>query len=398
MGRAFRSLSWQTAAVTFSSHALATGKCDGIFVGCGKAARLSEMKHKVIRVGLLGFGNAARWLHFPVLRRLPGVELVGVADFSESKRAEVAKLAPELLICEDFSGLLNSGLDALVVCTPNALHARNAIDALSMGLDVYLEKPMATSLPEAEHLASAFLKSDRIGMLGLNYRYGKMQKAACEAVVSGRLGEAVAIRGIFSTQLRELPEWKRDRNQGGGALLDLAMHHLDLACWMMRGSPTSVTCRVQSHATEHDTVFLEAEFPGGLGAQFLASFCAGENDVFEIHGTKARAIIDRHRTDRCEFQPSGLEKMRFDRLHSAAEALFNPSYWIQKLTYNQREISYRHAMSAFVEACRLRKPVHPDFSDGLRLARILDAAERSSAEGRRIAIPQSKEREQEVSP
>lgn len=349
------------------------------------------MKREPIRLGLIGFGNAARWLHFPALRSLSGVRLIGIADSSPERRAEAAKLAPQLLVCEDFSSLISSGLDAVVVCSPSALHAPHATEALAAGLDVYLEKPMAVSLPEAEHLAAAFLESDRIGMLGLNYRYGKMQTDAYEAAESGHLGELVAIRGVFSTQLRELPEWKRHRKQGGGALLDLAIHHLDLACSMMRGGPTSVTCRVQSHATEEDTVFLEAEFPGGVGAQFLASFCAGENDVFEIHGTRARAIIDRHRTDCCEYQPAGLEKMRLGRLQSAAAAFFNPGYWWQKFSRHQRESSYHRAMETFVEACRSRKPVRPNFCDGLRLARIMDAAERSSAEGHRIYLAQDNE-------
>jgi predicted dehydrogenase len=346
------------------------------------------MKHKVIRIGLLGFGNAARWLHFPVLRRLRGVELVGVADSSDSKRAEVAKLAPELLICEDFPGLITSGLDALVICTPNALHAPNAIEALSAGLDVYLEKPMAVSLPEAEQLAEVFRNSNRIGMLGLNYRFGEMQQAACEAVQSGRLGKVVAIRGLFSARQHELPAWKKHREQGGGALLDLAVHHMDLACWMMRSTPTSVVCRIHSQTTEDDTVFLEAEFPGGIGAQFLASLSAGENDVFEIYGTEGCARIDRYRTDRCEFRPTGLERVRFDPFYHAARAFFSPAYWWKKLAGRQREGSYHRALEVFVDACRSRRPVHPDFSDGLRLARILDAAERSSTTGSRIPVPQ----------
>lgn len=345
------------------------------------------------RMGLLGFGNAAQSLHLPVLRRLAGVELVGVADPAVERRSAFAKLAPGLVVCEDFSELAACGLDAVVVCTPNALHARNAVEALSMGLDVYLEKPMATSLTEAEQLVAACHNSDRIAMLGLNYRFGEMQSAAYEAVQAGRLGKVVAIRGVFSTQASGLPDWKRHRAQGGGALLDLALHHLDLACWIMSINPTAVSCRIQSRATEDDTVFLEAEFPEGAGAQFLASLCAGENDVFEIHGTKARTIIDQHRSDRCEFQSVSLEKMRFRRLSHAVVAFSNPGYWLQKFTHQPRANSYRRAMEAFVEACRSRHPIHPDFSDGLRLARILDAAERSSAEGRRIAVPLTEQAE-----
>ncbi len=347
------------------------------------------MMKERLRIGLLGFGNAARWLHFPVLSRLPKVELVGVAEPQSVRRAEAQKLAPGILICQDLQGLAAAGLDAVVICTPNPQHAAVAAEALALGLDVYLEKPMTISLPDAERLISAWKSSGRIGMLGMNYRFGKRQAAAREAAQNGRLGDIVAIRGMFSTRLRPLPPWKQQRASGGGALLDLALHHLDLACWILQAEPLSVSCRIHSQVTEHDTVFLEAEFPGGVGAQFIASLCAGETDVFEIHGTERRVILDRHRTDRCEFQPAGLEKMRLGRLQTAAAAFFHPGYWWKKIARLPAEDSYRQAMEVFVDACLTRTPVEPGFCDGLRLARIVDAAERSASQGRRISLLES---------
>jgi predicted dehydrogenase len=344
------------------------------------------MRKDRLRVGLLGFGNAARWLHFPVLRRLPQVELAGIAEPQAARRSEAQKLAPGILICEDLQGLAAAGLDAVVICTPNPQHAAAATEAMAKGLDVYLEKPMAISLPEAERLVSTWKSSGRIGMLGMNYRFGKRQAAARDAALNGRLGDIIAIRGMFSTRLRPLPPWKQQRASGGGALLDLALHHLDLACWILQAEPLSVSCRIHSHASEHDTVSLDAEFPGGTGAQFVASLCAGETDVFEIHGTERRVILDRHRAEHCEFQSAGLEKMRLGRLQTAAAAFFHPGYWLRKITRGPREDSYRRAMEIFVDACLKRVAVQPDFSTGLRLARIVDAAERSAAQGCRVCI------------
>jgi predicted dehydrogenase len=350
---------------------------------------LAPIMKERLRIGLLGFGHAARWLHFPVLSRLPKVELVGVAEPQAARRAEAQTLAPGILICEDLQGLAAAGLDAVVICTPNPQHAAAATEAMALGLDVYLEKPMAISLPEAERLISTWKSSSRIGMLGMNYRFGKRQAAARDAALTGRLGDIVAIRGMFSTRLRPLPPWKQQRASGGGALLDLALHHLDLACWILQVDPLSVSCRIHSHASEHDTVSLDTEFPGGIGAQFLASLCAGETDVFEIHGTERRVILDRHRADHCEFQSAGLEKMRLGRLQIAAAAFFHPGYWWKKIARLPAEDSYRRAMEVFVEACLNRTAVQPDFSAGLRLARIVDAAERSATLGCRIRLSES---------
>jgi predicted dehydrogenase len=347
------------------------------------------MRKDRLRVGLLGFGNAARWLHFPVLRRLPQVELAGIAEPQAARRSEAQTLAPGILICEDLRGLADAGLDAMVICTPNPQHATVATEALALGLDVYLEKPMAILLPEAESLVSAWKSSNRIGMLGMNYRFGKRQAKAREAAQNGHLGDIVAIRGMFSTQMQPLPPWKQQRASGGGGLLDLALHHLDLACWILQAEPLSVSCRIHSQVTEHDTVFLEAEFPGGVGTQFLASLCAGETDVFEIHGTERRVILDRHRADHCEFQSAGLEEMRLGRLQTAAAAFFHPGYWWKKIARLPAEDSYRRAMGVFVEACLNRTAVQPDFSAGLRLARIVDAAERSATLGCRIRLSES---------
>jgi myo-inositol 2-dehydrogenase/D-chiro-inositol 1-dehydrogenase len=351
---------------------------------------LTQMRKDRLRVGLLGFGNAARWLHFPVLHRLPQVELAVVAEPQAARRSKAQKLAPGILVCEDLHGLADAGLDAVVICTPNPQHATVATQALALGLDVYLEKPMAISLPEAERLVSIWKSSDRIGMLGMNYRFGKRQAEVRDAALNGRLGDIVAIRGMFGTRLQPLPAWKQQRASGGGALLDLALHHLDLACWILRADPLSVSCRIHSHATEHDTVLLETEFPGGVGAQFVASLCVGETDVFEIHGTKERVILDRHRTDRCEFQSAGLERMRLGRFQTATAALFNPGYWLKKFTPLSPEDSYRRAMEVFIDACLTRTQVQPDFSTGLRLAQIVDAAERSARQRERVYFAEFK--------
>jgi predicted dehydrogenase len=84
------------------------------------------MRKDRLRVGLLGFGNAARWLHFPVLHRLPQVELAGVAEPQAARRSEAQKLAPGILICDDLSELTSAGLDAVVICTANPQHAAAA--------------------------------------------------------------------------------------------------------------------------------------------------------------------------------------------------------------------------------------------------------------------------------
>jgi predicted dehydrogenase len=340
-----------------------------------------------LKIALLGCGRAARYLHLPVLMKLPQVELLAVAEAESERRAEVQASCPAANVFESYEELLSeSELDAVVISLPNSLHVPAAAAAFARGLHVYLEKPLATSLAEARSLIPAWQSSGRGGMIGHNYRFGPMQQQARSTIAAGRIGEIIALQTVFSSAGEDLPRWKRQRETGGGALLDLASHHFDLACWLVDSSPVAISCSLRSLNSEEDTVMVQLEFKNGVIAQVMASLCAGENDRFEVYGTKGRLVVDRYRSDRVEMHPKSLDRVRMLRFAHAAKALASPSYWKPKLMEAGPEVSVWRALSEFADSSLENRRPKPDLLDGLRSLALVEAAECASTERRKVVI------------
>jgi len=197
---------------------------------------------KKVRVGIIGtgIGNA----HRGGFDKLDNVEIIGLVDLDEKRGKAVAK---EWEVPNSFTNhedLLNlKGLDAVTVGTPNAFHASVAIDALKAGKHVMCEKPMAATLAEAEKLAKIAKKSDKVFMMGFNNRYRGDTTYLKKIIDSGELGEmyygktgwvrrhgAPGAGGWFTTKALS----------GGGPLIDLGVHALDLTWWLM-GKPKPVS-------------------------------------------------------------------------------------------------------------------------------------------------------------
>ena len=135
------------------------------------------------------------------------------------------------------------GLDAVDICTPNYLHSIIAVDALNHGLHVFCEKPDAVNVEEALKMKNAAEKNDRVLMVMRNNRYAPDSQYLKKYIEDGKLGEIYAGRCGWQRR-RGIPGkggWFTTKEQsGGGPLIDLGVHMIDLAMWLM-GNPTPVT-------------------------------------------------------------------------------------------------------------------------------------------------------------
>lgn len=340
-----------------------------------------------LKVALLGYGDAAQVLHLPVLKGLSQVDLVAIAE-PRSACMEKAKAAcPTAAVFESYQTLLReTDPDAVVIVLPNDLHVPAAKAAFARKKHVYLEKPIATSLAEARSLISAWQASGRVGMIGHNYRFGTMQQSAHSALAEEAIGEVITLQTVFSGNSQALPDWKRERATGGGALLDLASHHFDLVCWLVDSPPAAISCCLRSMNSEDDTATVQLRFENGVTAQIMASLCAGENDRVEIYGTKGRLVIDRYRSNRVEVHRKSLERVRLLRFADAAKALSSPSYWKGKFPGAGPEYSFWRALDEFATAALENRNPKPDLIDGLRSLRLVVAAEEAAAEGCEVRV------------
>src|SRR6185369_726938 len=147
----------------------------------------------------------------------------------DSHLSIAARVVPTARAFGTYDELLNEGdVDAVVICVPNSLHAETAIAALKNGAHVYVEKPLATNLAEAGAVLKAWRGTDLVGMMGFNYRHNELYQSVRTHIAAGALGKLLTVRTVFSTSGEHLASWKLARRTGGGVLLDLGSHHLDL--------------------------------------------------------------------------------------------------------------------------------------------------------------------------
>ncbi|MGH9945550.1 MAG: Gfo/Idh/MocA family protein, partial [Pyrinomonadaceae bacterium] len=226
---------------------------------------------------------------------MPGAEVVALADTDATARQRAAALAPRARVFDSYRELLDQAeTDAVVICAPSALHAEIATAAFDAGRHVYLEKPLGASLVEGRCVLDARARAGRLGMIGFNYRFNPLYERARRRLLAGEIGPAVAARTVFSTAAgAHLPDWKRERRTGGGALLDLASHHVDLGRYFFGQEVCEVFAALRS--SEHgegDTAALHLRLSGGALVQSFFSLSAVEEDRIDLYGRAGRLSVD----------------------------------------------------------------------------------------------------------
>ena len=191
-----------------------------------------------VKIGIIGCGGIANGKHMPALKQLPNVEMVAFCDIIV-ERAEQAKIAygtPDAKVYENYKDLLaDESIEVIHVCTPNRSHSFITVDALDAGKHVMCEKPMAINSEEALKMIEAAKRNNKKLTIGYQSRYradAQYLKAECEA---GNLGEIYYAKA-HAVRRRAVPTWGvflNEYEQGGGPLIDIGTHALDVTLWIM---------------------------------------------------------------------------------------------------------------------------------------------------------------------
>ncbi len=193
---------------------------------------------KRVKVAIVGCGGIANGKHMPALAKLENVEMVAFCDIVRSRAEEAASKygAENARVYEDYRELLEKEeLDAVHVCTPNNSHAEISIAALEADCHVMCEKPMAKTAAEAREMVAAAKRTGKKLAIGYQSRYrgdSEYLKQVCER---GDLGD-VYLAKARALRRRAVPTWGvflDEEKQGGGPLIDIGTHALDLTLWMM---------------------------------------------------------------------------------------------------------------------------------------------------------------------
>jgi predicted dehydrogenase len=190
------------------------------------------------RLGFLGVGWIGR-NRLEALARSGVAEIVAVADPSPENAMEAARLA-QCQTLRSLEELLQLGLDGVVIATPSALHAEQACIALDHGVAVFCQKPLARTAAETLEVVEAARRKDRLLSVDLSYRYVEGARRIRELVQAGDLGSVYAADLIFHNAYGPDKPWFYDPAlSGGGCVIDLGIHLVDLALWTLQQDPVT---------------------------------------------------------------------------------------------------------------------------------------------------------------
>lgn len=197
-----------------------------------------------VRVGIIGVGMGRN--HGMNYRAAPEADLVAICDTNPDRLAEKAhELQPRKTYTRYQDLLADDDIDAVSVAIPNFLHASVTLDALESGKHVLCEKPLAMNAQEAEQMVATARRLGRTLMVHFNVRFTPIAQAVKRAMDEGAVGDVYYGRSVWHRQrgIPALGGWFTQKElSGGGALIDIGVHRLDLALWLMGfPRPVSVT-------------------------------------------------------------------------------------------------------------------------------------------------------------
>jgi predicted dehydrogenase len=185
------------------------------------------------RVGFLGVGWIGRHRLQSILES-GAVEIAAVTDFDTATASEVASQIPGAVVAPSLDALLQLQLDGLVIATPTALHAEQAIAALKKDTAVFCQKPLGRSADETGRVIRAARLANRLLAVDLSYRFVRGVQKIKQMIRAGEIGTVYVADLVFHNAYGPDKGWYYERKlSGGGCLIDLGIHLIDLALWML---------------------------------------------------------------------------------------------------------------------------------------------------------------------
>lgn len=369
-----------------------------------------------IGVGLIGGGFIGRSLALalraaPALFDLPRPpRLVAFADLDAATRANFERRFGFARSAEDWRAVVDDPeVDLVVVAAPNALHMEMALAALAAGKHVFCEKPLALNAADAETMALAAESAGRVNMVGYNYVLNPTIAHARALIAAGVIGDVVQFRGVNDEDYMADPakpiSWRCLKAQGGsGTLGDLGSHLVHMALWLV-GPIAELSADLRAvirrrplaggggmGAVENEDlanllVRFESDALGVLGSSRV-TWGRKNRLAFEVAGTRGTLAFDQERMNELRLYEAGAAPGRdgFRTLLAGPDfpgyAPFIPAPGHQLGFNDTKTLEIRELLTAIGEG----RPAAPDFRDGWRVERVMDAIARS-ADTRRWEAP-----------
>lgn len=216
------------------------------------------MQNKIVKVGIIGCGGIANGKHMPALKKVKDCEMVAFCDIVEEKAIAAKEKfgTPEAKVYTDYKELLQDPeIDVVHVLTPNRAHSFITVDALDAGKHVMCEKPMAINSAEAKKMLDAQKRSGKLLTIGYQNRFRPDSLYLKQEADAGTFGEIYYAKAT-ALRRRAVPTWGvflNEFEQGGGPLIDIGTHALDLTLWTMNNYQPKYCVGTTYHKLNADT-------------------------------------------------------------------------------------------------------------------------------------------------
>lgn len=347
-----------------------------------------------LKLGFVGCGEVAVEKHMPAVAELRDIEVAAVADVDPDRLRWVEERFHIRHRYHDLAGLLaHSGLEAVALCLPPRLQVEAAIAALDAGKHVWVEPPLGLSLPECDRLIDRAARSAQTVIVGFHMRWHRLVRQARDIVRSGRLGTLQTIRAVWNSPRDDdtLPEWRRHRAQGGGALVEIAIEHLDLWRYLLDTEIDEIFALSVDGRWEDEAAVLSGRMASGVLASAVLSERTNHDVEIEICGKAGRLRVACIRFE-------GLEYYSTNTMPSAPGArLGRLAHFLRELPRalprihraGDYRISYRDQWRHFHECIRTGAPVESTLADGRQALAVMLAAAESAVVRRPVAVRQA---------
>jgi predicted dehydrogenase len=329
----------------------------------------------MLRAAITGAGYISK-IHARALQSIHDVELVGVVErYKKTAAPFMAEFGVKnhYRTIEDL--LEKKQVDALVVGTPNYLHAPQAIAALNTGVHVMVEKPMAMNAREALHMLAASQGSGASLMVAHCWRFDPEVQWLKQQLDDGKLGRIIRTKGYGVHASWGPSGWfTKKKLAGGGALADVGIHALDTARFLLGDpQPEAVYARVGSYYGNYDvddTCLMLVSWQGGAVSYIESGWWQphtdGPNAATQLYGEKGFGQL-------------------FPTYITGQAGKFDPGFEFPRKSHAPQSL-YDNQMMHFINCLRSHVPPRPDGLDGLVNMKVVDAAYRSARTGRVVKV------------
>jgi phthalate 4,5-cis-dihydrodiol dehydrogenase len=331
----------------------------------------------LLRVGLVGCGYEGNCLAMAAART-PTLRLVACADPDAAAADRVAGLGDEVTTHSSIEALLDqAAVDAVLVATPNHLLFPISLAALRAGKHVLAEKPIGVNEQEAAAIEREAARAELRYMAGYSCRFS-LARHVHDLLVAGVVGEIQAISGVFGC--RPLDDgWMASLENGGGPLLFLGSHLVDMVLWFADDDPVEVTASMRRLAASgtDDTSAFQIRFTGGALADCLVTQSASAfYFVVDVHGRSGRVTL------------RGWNFQQFEiEVFSTLNATYaNPTVVHPRAEGDHITMMLVPELEEFARAIAEARPPSITAADGRRVLRVLDAVVAADHDGGPVRI------------